>query len=171
MSEEFLKDVRIKNQGRRFKFRVAGIIEHNNKVLVVKMNQNPFFCFPGGHVELLEETAKAVERELNEELFFKVKVEKLLYIHENFFNAESNKFHELCFYFKAVPAEENFVPQDKNHEEMDCGQLVKHQYRWFDKKELKEIDAEPKLIIKEYLNDSDKFLHLVTNDLDKVAKS
>jgi hypothetical protein len=50
------KDVRIKNQGRRFKFRVAGIIEHDNKVLVVKMNQNPFFCFPGGHVELLEET-------------------------------------------------------------------------------------------------------------------
>ena len=97
MGEEILKDIRINNNGRRFKFRVAGIIQQKNKVLLVRMNENKFFCFPGGHVELLEDTARAVERELNEELYFKVKVDKLLYIHENFFDAPEGKYHELCF--------------------------------------------------------------------------
>ena len=54
--KELSQDVRIKIGEKRFKFRVAGIIEKDDKLLLVRMNDNPFFCFPGGHVELLENT-------------------------------------------------------------------------------------------------------------------
>ena len=165
MSEEFLKDVRINNCGRRFKFRVAGIIQHKGKILLVRMNDNKFFCFPGGHVEILEDTAHAVERELNEELYFNVKVDKLLYIHENFFGAPEGKYHELCFYYKAAPVDENFETIDTFHEEIDQGQLVKHEYKWVDKKDLVGYNARPTLVIENYVKDEDKFLHLLTNDL------
>ena len=160
-------DVKIKTNGKRFKFRVAGIVEHNNQVLLVKMNQNPFYCFPGGHVELLEETSKAVERELNEELYFDVKVDKLLYIHENFFVAKDDKFHELCFYFKAHPVDKNFKPYDKIHEELDKEGWVHHEYKWFDKSEIIDLGAQPKLIMRNYVKDSKKFMHLVTDDIRK----
>lgn len=159
------KDVRINVNGKRFKFRVAGIIEHENKVLLVRMNDNPFYCFPGGHVELLEETSHAAQRELDEELYFKVKVKDLLFIHENFFEAKGEKFHEMCFYFKADPMEENFKAVDKNHKELDCGQWVNHEYKWIDKNELKKVGAQPRLIIDSYINGDENFLHLVTNDL------
>ncbi len=158
-------DVKIKTNGMRFKFRVAGIVEYKNQILLVKMNQNPFYCFPGGHVELLEETAKAVERELNEELYFDVEVGDLLYIHENFFNVENDKFHELCFYFKATPKDKDFKPYDKVHEELDKEGWVHHEYKWFDKSELVNLGAQPKLIMKNYVEDSNKFMHLVTDDI------
>ena len=165
--QELSKDVRIKNGEKRFKFRVAGIIEKDDKLLLVRMNDNPFFCFPGGHVELLENTAHAVERELNEELYFEVKVKELLYVHENFFEDKNGKFHELCFYYKAVPAQKDFKPVDTLHDEIDCGQLIHHEYKWIDKNNLNSVHAEPKLIIKNYLKDSNKFLHLLTDDIKK----
>jgi len=90
-------DVRIDLKDKKFKFRVAGIVEHNGKILVVRLMQNTFYCFPGGHVELLEDTYSAVKRELDEELYFKVNVEKLLYIHENFFKAEGKTFMNCAF--------------------------------------------------------------------------
>ena len=101
-------DVKIVQNNQRFKYRVAGIIECEDKILVTKMGHNSFYCFPGGHVELLEDTKTAVERELNEELYFKVEILELLYIHENFFEDSNGKFHELCFYFTAKPKEKNF---------------------------------------------------------------
>ena len=160
-------DVKINNNGKRFKFRVAGIVEHDGKVLMVRMNNNPLFCFTGGHVELLEETSKAIERELNEELFFKVEVKKLICIHENFFEDNNGKFHELCFYFTAKPKEENFVLEDKDHEELDKGYWVHHEYRWINKEDLRNFKAEPKLIIKTYLDGQDDLVHLVTDDIKR----
>ena len=157
-------DVRLDLKDRKFKFRVAGIIEHNNKILVVKMGENQFYCFPGGHVELLEDTSSAVKRELDEELYFKVKVNKLLYIHENFFNAENKDFHELCFYYKCEPLDKNLKTDTVLWHELDKGSEVNHKFVWLDKNELVKEGVQPKHLVKLFLEDENKFLHFITKD-------
>ena len=69
-------DISIKSEEGKFKFRVCGVLEHNNKYLLVKMNENNFYCLPGGHVELGEDTDTAVVREMQEELGYQVKIKK-----------------------------------------------------------------------------------------------
>jgi len=163
MSEE-VRDVKISENGKAFKFRVAGIVVLNDKILVTKMNGNNFYCFPGGHVELLEDTLNAVKRELSEELYFKVDVEKLLYIHENFFNAKNKQYHELCFYYLATPKDKSLSQEDKFFKEMDHGYLINHHYKWLTKDELIKMGVQPKIIVEKFVN-NDKNIHLITSDL------
>ena len=42
-------DVRIKENGLKFKFRVSGIIINDNKILLEKYSDKGW-CLPGGHV-------------------------------------------------------------------------------------------------------------------------
>ena len=49
-------DIKIDTLTDRFKFRVCGILKHNNKYLGVKIQNNTFYCLPGGHAEIGEDT-------------------------------------------------------------------------------------------------------------------
>ena len=73
-------DVKIKNEHGNFKYRVAGVLKCDNKFLFVRMGYNEFFCLPGGHIELCEDSVTATKRELTEELGFDV--EAIRRIHE-----------------------------------------------------------------------------------------
>jgi len=159
-----MRDIRISDNDNRFKFRVAGIVEKDNKILIDKFNNNSFYCFPGGHVELLEDTKKAIERELKEELFFKTEIDELLFIHENFFIAKDKNFHELCFYYKAHPIDKGYIPKDLIYCENDKGSLVNHEYKWINKDELLKYEVQPKIIIENIIQNN-LHKHLVTNDI------
>ena len=93
-------DLKIECAEGKFKFRVCGILEHNGKYLILKMNQNNFYCLPGGHAELFEDTEQAVLREMREELGYDVKINRLVAINQNFFiGNDGAKMHELGFYY------------------------------------------------------------------------
>ena len=95
-----MMDVKIDCAEGKFKFRVCGIVRVNNKYLTVKIQNNDFYCLPGGHVELGEDTDSAVLREMKEELGYEVKIVKLVSIIQNFFKAkDGRKFHELGYYY------------------------------------------------------------------------
>ena len=79
------QDIEIVSNNIKFKYRVSGILLKNNKILVCKINNNEFYCLPGGHVELLEDSQSAMLREFKEETLIDAKVEKLLFMTENFF--------------------------------------------------------------------------------------
>jgi len=140
------EDVRIDLHKKKFKFRVAGIVIKDNKVLVDKMRNNEFYCLPGGHVEICEDTLSAVKRELKEELYFKFKIKNLVFVHENFFVENKKKFHELCFYYLAYPQDKNFKPEDIVVSEVDNNEQLYHNYKWIDLSKLKEFDLRPKEI-------------------------
>lgn len=159
--EKIKRDVKIDCNEGKFKFRVAGIVENKGKVLVTKMGKNDFFCFPGGHVELLEDTDHAAKRELEEELFFEFKLKDLFCVHENFFLEGTKGFHELCFYYKAEPEDKNIEMKDTFIEELDNGYIVNHHFKWLTKEELAKEDVRPKQLIEEYLKDSKSFKHLI----------
>lgn len=164
MENTLHSDVRIDKDGEKFKFRVAGIVENKGKILIMYIEGNPFGCCPGGHVELNEDTKAAVARELSEELYFDVEVKDLLYIHENFFNVGSTKFHELCFYYKAVPKDKNISMDEITWEEIDKGQKFTHKFAWFDKDELLNQWVEPKVVFEKFLKGANKFEHFITKD-------
>ena len=57
-----------KEEQNKFNFRVGAIIKKENKVLIHRLKNFDFWLLPGGRVEMLEDTKKAILRELNEEL-------------------------------------------------------------------------------------------------------
>lgn len=156
-------DINIIKEDKQFKFRVAGIVEKDNKILISKMHYNSYYCFPGGHVEILEDTNKAIERELNEELYFKVNVKSLFLIHENFYKNRNKNFHELCFYYLVEP-KENITTEDKEHEEIDHGSLVKYKYKWVEKSELKNYNLHPKVVVEKIEKNDKNFKHFISKD-------
>lgn len=141
-------DIRIDSEEGKFKFRVCGIVKRNDKYLVVKINHNQFYCLPGGHVELDEDTDKAVLREMEEELACKFKINKLLAINQNFFKTNDGKpFHEIGYYYIVEALDDNYLcADDFVRDEMDKGVLQHLEFKWVSKEQLKNIPFRPTFI-------------------------
>ena len=91
-------DIALKNEDGIFKLRVCGALKVGEKFLLIKHEGSNFFCLPGGHVEHGEDSETAAKREMEEELGFPVKLEKLLGIDQNFFPLSNGKaFTKLHF--------------------------------------------------------------------------
>ncbi|MEE4194675.1 MAG: NUDIX hydrolase [Anaerolineae bacterium] len=93
-----------KNDRIRFKFRVAALAMYQGHVLIHKYEGSKYWSLPGGNVELGETTQEALKRELQEEANLEVEVDRLLWVHENYFVRKSGRhagkyIHEICFYY------------------------------------------------------------------------
>lgn len=154
-------DIKIKNEEGQFKFRVCGILHHDNKYLIVRMSPNKFFCLPGGHVELDEDTNSAILREMKEELGFDIKIKKLISINQNFFKSKEGKpFHEIGFYYIIeAQNEKDLILHNYEKEELDKGKLIHHEFRWVTKEELKNIDFRPAYIA-QILDSNDTIINI-----------
>lgn len=154
-------DIRIDSEKEKFKFRVCGLLENNGKFLAVRMQENKFFCLPGGHVEIGEDTEQAVLREMKEELGYEVKINKLVAINQNFFTgSKGENFHEIAFYY-IVNAKNlaDMNPNDYDREEIDKGVLKHLEFRWFDIEELQTLDFRP-AFLKETLKQNDLIINI-----------
>ncbi len=103
--------------GVRFNYRVAAIAFDEGRVLLQSVPdevQDPatgsaqapstgsgqaFWCLPGGRAELREPAQETVRREMLEELSVAVRVERLVWVIENFFQHRGRTYHELGLYF------------------------------------------------------------------------
>ena len=156
-------DVKIKNEHGNFKYRVAGILEKDGKYLLVRMGYNNFYCLPGGHIELGEDSRSAAKRELEEEIGIEVEVKKLLAIHENFYH-KNGKFHEMCYYYLASPKSNDIEAKDFKRTEMDKDGPVDHEFRWFDKTELEKQTIRPEILKEILQKDENCIKHYITKD-------
>ena len=125
------EDIKLSIQDYKFKYRVSGILVVNNKVLTVKIANNNFYCLPGGHVEMFENTRHAAIREFEEETGIKVDIDRLTFICENFFSGNLGKMHELGFYYLLSP---NSKVETKDFEliEKDKEGDVSLKFKWMD---------------------------------------
>ena len=125
------KDIKLSVDDVKFKYRVSGILIVDNKVLTVKIANNDFYCLPGGHVELFVYTKDAILREYKEEIGIATKIDRLVYICENFFNGNLGKMHELGFYYLLSP---NSKVETKDFEliEKDKEGDVSLKFKWMD---------------------------------------
>ena len=142
------QDIDIKNDYATFKYRVAGIIIDDNKVLVSKAKKFNGYVFPGGHVELKESSKEAVIRELKEEIKLSFKIDKLLCVHENLYKTVDGKIaSEIVFYYVLSPIEK-LPKKEFSITENDKGIIKKHEYAWIDIKELINKNVNPKDVSK-----------------------
>ena len=147
-------DIKLNNEDGIFKLRVCGALKLGEKFLFIKHEGSKFFCLPGGHVEQGEDSETAIKREMEEELGFPVKLEKLLGIDQNFFPLNDGKrFHEIAFYYLFSP-ENEISSCDFEREENDKGTVKRHRFCWFSLEELEKEDIRPKIILKMLENKS-----------------
>ena len=155
--------INIKNEHYTFKFRVSGVIVRDGKVLLVEMDNAGFFCLPGGHVELGETTEEAMIREMKEETTKDTYIKEYLGNIENFFvNKHNVSIHEIASYYLMDFKDDEI--KDLSRIENDEGTLVNLNFKWFDLKELKNVNIKP-AYLRDILNkDNLVFNHLIIKD-------
>lgn len=93
---------------RWFRYRAAGIIVEDGYVLFAGNDVDDYLYSVGGGVHVGETAEEAVVREVFEETGVHYEVDRLAFIHENFFVGGSGTIeklhcHELTFYFLMKP--------------------------------------------------------------------
>ena len=95
----------------RFTYRIGGILIHREHVLCQAATRENFWFLPGGRAELGESATVTLLREMQEELGVTVKIERLLYIVENFFTDTHSSSHELGLYFLMTAPADSYLYQ------------------------------------------------------------
>lgn len=94
--------------------RVGAIIMQNGKVLMVGNERNDYFYSVGGRIKFGETAEEAVVREVLEETGVSMEIDRLGFVHENYFVGDDPSnlgklIYEISFYFyMKVP--DNFSP-------------------------------------------------------------
>lgn len=109
---------------REFLVRACGILLHDHSVLAQEGGdgRSPTYALPGGHLEFGETLSACLSREIFEESGLNVEVEKLVYVHENFYSLNRIQTHEIGFYFLVDlnaefprPDSKGYIPSREAH--------------------------------------------------------
>lgn len=106
---------------RRFNFRAAALMIHEDRLLVMRDRRNPYCYLPGGRVSFGETAEEALRRELLEEMGLDLKIERLAWVAETFFTDDMSRehFHEIGFYYVVDAADENLLRQGEAFEHIE----------------------------------------------------
>ena len=156
-------DCTFKTKEGKFNFRVAAIIKNGNKILMAH-NPDDESCYysVGGRVKMNETVEDAVIREIKEETGLNCEIERMGFIHENFFtNYVGVKFHEISIYFYIKITDE--ILNIKN------GHLTKDGpqgefLEWIDITENHSFNIYPEFYINKLNENTDKITHIVTRE-------
>lgn len=146
----------IKNGDEKFNFRVAAIIfdEKAEKVLIHRKKDHNFWMLPGGRMEMGEDTASGIKRELEEELKINEEVQIKLIV-EDFFKLNVETYHELCFYYSLNI---NVDKYNLNHDDEFSGiEGNNYIFKWVPVNDLSSYDLRPEFI-------KDKIKHILISD-------
>ena len=147
-------DITIDVDDYKLNVRAAGVMIHNGKILVHKNVNSDHYALIGGRVEIGENSADTVKREIKEELGKDIEITGYISTIENFFEMEGSKYHEIMFVHKIEYTMKNVEGKDYL------------QYEWI---ELERIDEYPLLpkAIKDVLKENKFPVHKINNDLEK----
>ena len=110
-SEDKMMDITFKIDDGYFLHKAGAIIICNNKLLMVKNENFPYYYTVGGRVNFGETSEEAVLREVFEETGIMMEIDRLAFIHENYFvgsifDAKDEPFHEVAFYYLMKQSDE-----------------------------------------------------------------
>lgn len=88
------------SENQSFRYRVAGVVIQNDQVLVHRANHDSFWALPGGACEFGEDSRATLVRELKEELAADIKVGRLIWVVENFYDYGGKSWHEIGLYYQ-----------------------------------------------------------------------
>lgn len=145
-----MKDIEIKNEFGKFKFRVSAVIIKDNCVLLEKAKKYEGYCFPGGHVELGETSLEALVRECKEELQIIVKKANLLCALENIYHAKDGASVQELNYFYKIKTDTKITKPVFEVLEIDKNIEKKHLFEWVQLSSLKDVCLQP-IVIRDLL--------------------
>lgn len=153
-------DCGFQNGERWFRYRAAAIIIEDNHVLFAKNELDPYYYSIGGGVLLGEKAEDAVKREVLEETGVEYEIDRLVFIHENFFKGSGSldglKCHEIAFYF---------LMKSRGSKELisrSYTQCIREYMHWLPVNKLNEYVAYPSFFADRLLNLKDTVEHIVT---------
>lgn len=158
------KDLTVKIEDGMLNIRVGAIIMRGNKFLMVENDMFDHLYSVGGRIKFGESAEQAVVREVFEETGVKMEVDRLGFVHENFFPGDSlvkkgNMVYEISFFFYMK------VPEDFNPVCMSFTEDgLKERLVWITADEPKKYY--PEFFRSELENPSPYVKHFVTRDVD-----
>lgn len=101
-------DCCFEEDGKWFRYRAAAIIIEEGCVLFAGNEKEDYFYSIGGGVHMGETSEEAVKREVYEETGVEYEIDRLAFIHENFFKGDGYLLkekvcHEIAFYYLMKP--------------------------------------------------------------------
>ncbi len=157
------QDITVQMENGWLNFRVGAIVMRDGKILMAKEPSQDHAYSVGGRVQMGENTRQAVLRECREELGVPLEIDRLGFVHENFFVAKGGKMdgsvvYELAFfYYMKVP--DDFEPRPAFAEKGTRVELV-----WIP------IDGDvkyyPTFFRRELLHPSREVKHIVESELE-----
>ena len=165
-SERKIQDISFHANNHIYKSRACGLIENDGKYLFVNMGSD-YWCIPGGHIEVGEDSKNAAMREVEEETGMSVDVKNLFLVNENFFFNERLKtnLHEVSFYYLVSPKKGNKLIEDKTVVENDNGKILNLKFKWYTKEELENLFVKPAIVKDLILSDKiHKMNHIIFKD-------
>ena len=145
-----------------FRYRAAAIIVENGCVLFAGNERDDYFYSIGGGVHMGETAEAAVEREVLEETGVAYQVDRLAFIHENFFDGDGSlegmKCHEIALYYLMKPR----GTQELNSHSFTQG--VKEEMHWIPIPNIGNHRAYPAFLKDELQNLQSGVRHIVTQE-------
>ena len=137
-------DVTFQTDVGRFNYHVAGVLIHENRLLVMTDERSPYYYLPGGRVSMNEESTMAIKREIKEELDVEVEATQLLWIVENFFVEQQSQeqFHEIGMYYLLQLTEEDILKRGQEFI-MNEGGYKKLSFLWLPLEKIKHLNIYP----------------------------
>lgn len=146
-----------------FRYRAGAIIIENGCILVAQNEMDNYYYSIGGGVHLGETAEDAVKREVLEETGVAYEIDRLAFIHENFFDGSDSldglDCHEISFYFLMKP---RGTQELQSHSFTDKG--VPELMHWIPLEELQNYKAFPAFFKEKLMNLSNTVEHVVTNE-------
>lgn len=137
-------DITLDVEDYKLNIRAAGVIIHNGKILAHRNINSDHYALVGERVQIGENSAKTVKREMQEELGKNIEIISCIATIENFFEMKGSKYHEILFIHQAefINDEDKKIEYTlKNKEGKDY-----LQYEWLDLNKIEEYPVYPKAI-------------------------
>lgn len=145
-----------------FRYRAGAIIIEEGCVLFVGNEKESYYYSVGGGIHMGETAEDAVKREVFEETGVHYEVDRLAFIHENFFESDGSleglKCHEIALYFLMKPR------GSKELNSNSYTQGVKEEMHWIPIDELGNYKAFPTFFRDKLQNMGNGIEHIVTHE-------
>ncbi len=155
------KDISIKMEGGRFNYRVGAIIIDGGRILMVKNSGMPFYYTVGGRVKFGATAEDSVLREVFEETGVRLEIDRLIFVHENFFtfDVSGEFFHEISLFFLMKPNPQ--LKESRGGHTEDYGEV---EHRWLPIDELSDEPIYPDFFKTELKRITGEIKHFVTKN-------
>ena len=140
-------DITIDVENYKLNVRAAGVMIHNGKILVHRNVNSDHYALIGGRVEIGENSADTIKREIKEELGKNVEITGYISTIENFFELKGIKYHEIMFVYKAEFCNEEDKKIEYTMKNMEGGIESDIHYEWIKIDELEKYPLKPQKII------------------------